>query len=393
MKKTYCNKYMKTGGKNLWNWVIVSVSGVIGFLFVSIFFVNTIFLQNAFVILDLSQRVPFSVKNEVLVEKPEKVYAKGLYLTAYSAASKKKRESIIALIENTELNTVVIDIKDDSGYVLYDSNILEVDEAGLEDNRLGDVAGIIKEFHDRGIYVIARQMVFQDPALAKKRPQWAIRNTQGGLWKDHKGQAWVDPTKKEVWEYNMAIAKEAVTFGFDEVNFDYVRFPSDGDMRSVVYTNKDKKKHEVMEEFYRYLGESFVNIPAWVSIDMFGFVMERHDGMVIGQRLADAVDVVDYICPMMYPSHYPRGHLGLRNPAAHPGEVIRHGMEKGVSHFAQTKAAVRPWIQAFNIGAMYGEKNIRAQIDEIERFGGAGWLLWNAANRYSSAGLKMNPQT
>lgn len=333
----------------------------------------------------LEVRLAYAKKQK---QKPPKRVVKGLYLTAYSAGSPQKVEAIIDLIRGTELNAVVIDIKDYSGFVLYDSAVPLVNELSLEDDRLGDIAAIIQTFHDHDIYVIARQTVFQDPILAEKKPEWAIKSTYGGLWRDHKGLAWVDPTIQDIWEYNMDIAREAVSFGFDEINFDYVRFPSDGNMSLVVYTTADKPRHDVMGEFYAFLGDSFETLPAWVSIDQFGFVMERHDGMSIGQRLEDAVDHIDYICPMMYPSHYPSGHLGLVNPAAHPYMVIDNGMQKGVPYFEDARAAVRPWIQAFNIGAEYGATNIRAQIDAIEQYDNAGWLLWNAANRYTAAGLR-----
>ncbi len=320
-------------------------------------------------------------------EKPEKREVKGLYITAYTAANTSSRNRIIDLINSTELNAVVIDIKDYTGYLLYDSEIEIVNELGTEKNRLGNVSDIIKAFHEQDIYVIARQTVFQDPVLARKKSEWAISAKSGGLWRDHKGLAWVDPTRQEIWEYNVEIAKEAIKLGFDEIQFDYVRFPSDGNMANVVYTNGDRERYDVMGDFYAYLDTELSSEPAWMSLDLFGFVMERHDGMSIGQRLEDAVDHVDYISPMMYPSHYPSGHLGLENPAASPGIVIDNGMKKGMPYFEDQRSKPRPWIQAFNIGATYGAVNIRAQIDMVEKYTDGGWLLWNAANRYSSAGL------
>ncbi len=329
-------------------------------------------------------------ENNTKKTKPAKREVKGLYLTAYSAGSAKKIDQIIDLMNQTELNAVVIDIKDYSGLVLYDSNLLWVNEFKTEDNRLGDVKALIKKLHENNIYVIARQTVFQDPVLAEKKPEWAIRSKTGGLWRDNKGLAWVDPTRKEIWNYNVAIAREAVRLGFDEINFDYVRFPSDGNMSNVVYTNGDKEKYEVMHDFYNYLSIRLSKEPVWLSLDFFGFVMERHDGMSIGQRLEDAVDETDYVCPMMYPSHYPSGHLGLENPAASPSLVIRNGMKKGLPYFIEKRAQVRPWIQAFDLGAVYSDGiRIREQIDEIEKVSDGGWLLWNASNRYTSAGLKL----
>lgn len=324
-------------------------------------------------------------------QKSNKREVKGLYLTAYSAGIPRKIDSIIDLIDDTELNAVVIDIKDYSGFVLYDSNVPLVQELGLESVRISDVRELIEKLHAHDIYVIARQTVFQDPVLAEKKHDWAIKSKLGGLWRDNKGLAWVDPTLQDVWDYNVEIAKEAIAFGFDEINFDYVRFPSDGNMSLVVYTNGGREKYEIMHDFYVYLNEQLSSYPAWISLDLFGFAMERHDGMNIGQRLEDAVDEVDYISPMMYPSHYPAGHLGLENPAAHPALVIDNGMRKGMPYFtSSTQAQVRPWLQAFNMGAVYDGNMIRAQIDTVEKYSSAGWLLWNAANRYTTAGLRLS---
>jgi hypothetical protein len=323
-------------------------------------------------------------------EKSSTTIVKGLYLTAYSAGNPKKIDEIIKLINSTELNAVVIDIKDYSGKILYASHIPLVKKIGSSENRLGDVEKLIKKLHRNHIYVIARQTVFQDPLLAERKPEWAVKSKAGGLWRDNKGLAWVDPTRQEVWNYNLAIAKEAVGLGFDELNFDYVRFPSDGNMSAVVYNTKDKKRYEVMGEFYNFLSEKLANYPVWISLDMFGFVMEKtgEDDMGIGQRLVDAVGAVDYVCPMMYPSHYPSGHLNLKNPAEYPGLVIDNGMKEGEKWFLNSRATVRPWLQAFNIGAVYDASKIREQIDAVEKYSNAGWLLWNAANRYSAAGLK-----
>jgi hypothetical protein len=161
-------------------------------------------------------------------------------------------------------------------------------------------------------------------------------------------------------------------------------------MSEVVYTVGDKKKYEVMEEFFKYMSAHLANEPAWLSLDMFGLVMEtaHENDMNIGQRLADAVDYADYICPMMYPSHYPSGHLGLANPADFPTLVFENGMQKGLPKFANQRAKLRPWLQAFNLGAVYDASKIRAQIDTTEKYTDAGWLLWNASNRYTNAGLK-----
>ena len=323
--------------------------------------------------------------------KPPRQKVKAIYLTAYSAGNPKKIDEIIHLIESTELNAVVIDIKDYSGLVLYGSKLLLVQQLHLSDNRLHDVTALINKLHQHHIYVIARQTVFQDPSLARAKPEWAIRDKRGGLWHDKKGLTWVDATRPEVWKYNMAIAKEVAGLGFDEINFDYIRFPSDGNMSEVVYTNGDlAKKYLTMRSFYQFVSKELADQPVWTSFDMFGFVMEKkgEDDMNIGQRLTDAVDDADYVCPMMYPSHYPPGHLGLKNPADFPGQVLEHGLSLGTPVFVGKRAELRPWIQAFNLGAVYDGTKIRTEIDEVEKYTPAGWMMWNASNRYTAAGLK-----
>ena len=380
----------------------LKISESIGQIFISKIILTAAAILSAIIIVYFWQTALINIDNNALFTSAydgveyrigEKNYlktVKGLYLTAYSAGSEKKIDEIINLIDKTELNAVVIDIKDYSGLVLYNSNLSTVNELKTEDDRLGDVQALVRKLHKHNIYAIARQTIFQDPVLAEAKSDWAIKKKSGGVWRDKKGLAWVDPTRKEVWNYNLAIAKEAIKFGFDEVNFDYVRFPSDGNMSEVVYTVGDKKKYEVMEEFYKYMSAHLANESAWLSLDMFGLVMETtaENDMNIGQRLADAVDYADYICPMMYPSHYPSGHLGLANPADYPALVFENGMQKGLPKFANQRAKLRPWLQAFNMGAVYDAAKIRAQIDTTEKYTDAGWLLWNASNRYTDAGLK-----
>lgn len=333
---------------------------------------------------------PFADELEQPVrQKPPRQVAKGVYLTASAAANPQKIDEIISLIKKTELNAVVIDIKDYTGKILYQSANPQVMEFKTSVPVLRDVSALIKKLHDNGVYVIARQTVFQDPVLAAAKPAWAIKTRDGKIWRDNLKLSWVDPTKREVWDYNVGIAKEAIAFGFDEVNFDYVRFPTDGDLRTVVFASSTGKRYENMAMFYQYLSDSLRDEPAWISLDFFGFVMERHDGMSIGQRLVDAVNTTDFISPMMYPSHYPKGYLNFDNPAQHPGAVIANGMKQGIGYFTSTsRAQVRPWLQAFHMGAQYDATKIRAQIDAVERHPNGGWLLWNASTRYTVAGLK-----
>ncbi|MFB6226017.1 MAG: putative glycoside hydrolase [Candidatus Paceibacteria bacterium] len=315
--------------------------------------------------------------------KPERIEARGVYLTARSAGNPQKVNQIIRLIEQTQLNSVVIDIKDFSGRLLYDSKLELAEKYSVEENRIGDIEALLTKLHQHNIYTIARISVFQDTALAESRPDLAIQNKEGEVWRNAKGLAWTNPAKKEVWEYNIAIAKEAAELGFDEVNFDYVRFPSDGDTSKIKPQRSTDQKQQVMAGFYEYISKEMRYEPVWTSLDFFGMTMESKEGLSIGQNLKHAVDEVDYISPMMYPSHYPKGHIGFENPAEHPGKILENGLRQGKKYFEDSRAQVRPWIQAFGLNYDYDREKMQAQIKTVEKYTDAGWLLWNARNVYS----------
>lgn len=367
---------------------------------------------------------------------------RGIYLTGWSAGSESKLNSIIELIGRTELNAVVIDIKDYSGYMSYRTGIKIVGDSGAENEpRILRPNAMIKKLHDAGIYVIARQTVFQDPILAKAYPEWAMQNVSTAstspvksisdhgaspaqaaeLWKDNKGLPWMDPAAKPVWDYNIAIAKDAFARGFDEVNFDYIRFASDGDLNKIKYPFWDEvtPKHKIMRNFFKYLRENLEGEK--ISADIFGLAtVDTWDDLGIGQVIEDAYEYFDYICPMVYPSHYAKGFMGYQSPAEYPYEIIKYSMDKalarlsvkekvvissttvGTTTIEQTAdvpkftAKLRPWLQDFDLGATYDETKVRAQIrattDSLSA-GGArgefygGWLLWDPANRYTEAAL------
>jgi hypothetical protein len=345
--------------------------------------------------------------------KPPEIEVKAIYLTSNSAANSKTIDKFIDFIKNTELNAVVIDIKDYSGKLSYDSQIDLVNQLENDHNLIKDLPDLIQKLHDNNIYVIARQTVFQDPELSAKKTNWAVKNkSTGGLWYDYKGLTWTDPTQQAVWDYNLQIAKEAIDLGFDEINFDYIRFPSDGPMKQMAFNNMNSRtKAEVMADFYKFLHENLKDEPAYISGDLFGLTTERNDDMNIGQQLEDAALYFDYVCPMIYPSHYPSGHLNLANPAAHPYEVISQAMKKGAESIqplteeiieteetetgeiiehkkvkvTEYRAKLRPWLQAFNMGAVYTPSMIDEQIQASAENGGFGYLLWNARNVYNYA--------
>ncbi len=317
--------------------------------------------------------------------KPPKT-VKGIYLTAYSAGKKERLQKYLDLIDQTELNAVVIDVKDYTGKILYNSKLRQVNQLGLKNVLIDDLKKLVNLLHEHNIYVIARQSVFQDPALSYLKPEWSIKNVYGQVWTDYKGLSWVDPNKRQVWIYNLKIAQELADLGVDEINFDYVRFPSDGNLKIIKYSSYISKE-DVLGSFFSFLKTNLKKKDVVFSVDLFGFVMER-ERLNIGQSLDIVLPYVDIVCPMMYPSHYPSGHLGLKNPADYPQLVLENGLKKGLVKFKKYSTKLRPWLQAFNLGAIYDGEKIRTQIETVEKYSSAGWLLWNARNYYTDAGLK-----
>ena len=282
-------------------------------------------------------------------------------------------------------NSVVIDIKDYSGYILYPSLLAEVTSIDGAAGKF-DPAEVVSDFHAAGIYLIARQTVFQDPVLARARPDLALKTVNGNIWYDKSGLAWLDPSRPEVWDYNAAIAKEADGLGFDEINFDYVRYPSDGNIGILNrHVPEGKTKSQVLGDFFAFMSDQLSpEIP--ISADTFGLVMDHADDdydLGIGQQLTEIVEHVDYVSPMMYPSHYPLSYLNLGNPAAYPGAVLEYGIRVGSPAFTDARAKLRPWLQAFHLGAYYDQAKVAAQIQAVENATSTqGWLLWNARNVY-----------
>ncbi len=349
------------------------------------------------------------------IPTPESV--KAVYMSQCGAASPSIRKHIKNLILSTELNAVVIDIKDYTGTVSFPTDL-----EGANDGKgciVKDMKELIEDFHKSGIYVIGRITVFQDPLYAKKHPDQAVQSkSKNAPWSDYKGLHFIDVGSKQFWRYIVALSHEAhQKYLFDELNYDYIRYPSDGPMSDAVYTLSDyNNRADELEKFFRYL-HYHVKVPdkaghfPVISADLFGMVTTNYDDLTIGQILEKALPYFDYIAPMVYPSHYPNSFLGLGNPNKHVYKVVNYCMEKAVKRTVATstpissfvysqipgtdmyakpaydKNKLRPWLQDFDYGGNYGAKEVRAQIQAVYDAGLNSWMLWDPANRYTKEAL------
>ena len=326
----------------------------------------------------------------VVTHLPTPEPLKAIYMTSYVAGHKDLRSALMKLIQETELNAVVIDIKDYSGRIAFPVNDPELHSVGASEKRIADLDDFLEELHRKGIYIIGRISVFQDSFLVGKRPAWAVKRESDKtvVWKDYKGVQWLDAGNHEVWEYIVRLAKESYTRGFDELNFDYIRFPSDGNMNDIFYPmSEGRVKAEVIREFFSYLRESLAGTSAILSADLFGMTTTNKDDLNIGQILEYALPYFDYISPMVYPSHYPATFLGFANPAANPYEVVKYSMDEAYRRASTTPLKLRPWLQDFDIGADYDAEKVRAQMKAVYDAGLTSWMLWAPSNRYTKDAL------
>ncbi len=330
------------------------------------------------------------------IETP--VPVKGLYMTSWVASSQSLRNNIVKIIDTTEINTLVIDIKDYSGKIIYpikDNPTLK--SFGSEEVRVKDLQEFIESLHKKGIYVVGRVAVFQDEYFVKHRPDLAVKNKAGTeVWKDRKGISWIDVSSREYWDYIIMIAKESHKVGFDEINFDYIRFPSDGDMRDISFPfSSTTPKATALKNFFIYLHAALIDSGIKTSADVFGMVTTAKDDMGIGQYLENVLPYFDYVMPMVYPSHYPPTFEGFAEPEAHPYDVVHIAMKAAVDRAvlaSTTTSKLRPWLQDFGLRMSYGPAEVDAQIKATNDVGLDSWILWSPSNKYTRGALETNPQ-
>lgn len=328
------------------------------------------------------------------VKQAEAPKVKGIYVTAYSAGG-SRLDSLIDLVDKTELNSMVIDIKDDAGYITYKTDNPTLQQMGKPQNFIGDIDKLMARLEKHEIYPIARIVVFKDTVLAKKNPELSFRKGDGSVWSNSKGDSFVNPYSKEVWDYNIEVAKEAAKQGFKEIQFDYVRFPEGFEKRadSLKYTKNELSRIETVAAFVKYAREQLEPLGIRVSVDIFGYAASVPAAEGIGQDFVKISDQVDIICPMIYPSHYTTGWFNAKDPDKAPYQTIKGAVTdtlKKLEPLGDKKPIIRPWIQDFTASWLgkghytkYGKHEVEEQIRALNEMNIDEYLLWNANNRYT----------
>jgi hypothetical protein len=311
--------------------------------------------------------------------------AKGAHVSIFIAASDTDLAKMIGLVERTELNALEIDVKDEAGTIGFNIDYPLAQQAKAASD-YEDLESIVDQLRYRDIYSICRVVCFKDPKLGKARPDLAIQSKGGGVWSTG---AWLDPYSREVWDYDLAVAEAAAKAGFNEVQFDYVRFPSDGNVKDCVYPHQDARPPpQVIDDFLSYARQRLAPYNVFISADLFGLTASGQGDMNIGQRVVEVAQRTDFISPMVYPSHYNAGEYNIKVPEANPGDTVTKSLEDFKKKMAGTDCGLRPWLQDFSLRIAYSPDMVRRQIDATEALGIKQWLLWDPDCTYSEAALK-----
>ena len=320
---------------------------------------------------------------------------RGIYLTGWSAGSKKRFPQLVAMVDRTELNAMVIDVKDD-GQIYYDIDLpLAKDSHALA--HAYKVDPVIATLNEHHIFPIARIACMRDNKLAIAHPELAVHDANGNLWHDHSKHYWLNPYKKEVWDYNVDIALDALKHGFKDIQFDYVRFPSEGKVNSLVYDGRPEgaKREDQIAAFMKYAADKIHAQGGWFTADVFGLTSRVKNDEGIGQKFEKVIQNVDYLCPMVYPSHYAYGEYGMKDPNLEPYKTITLSVGDAQKRlYANPKCKLRPWIQDFNLRHVrYGAPEVKAEIKALNDLGIYDFLIWNAGNKYTEAALSQGKDT
>lgn len=378
---------------------------------------------------------------EIITHVPLPEAVKGIYMTSCVAGTPTFRDSLVRLIEETEINAVIIDVKDYSGTISFPP-VSEYWMPAWQNARCGtsDMKHFIAELHEKGIFVIARITVFQDPFHAERHPELAVHKASDGtVWHDHKKLSFIDVGAREYWDHILELSVMSYNIGFDELNFDYIRYPSDGPMNDIAFTKSMEgeygaDKQANLEAFFQYLNERLddeslysavhhvntgrASATPWTSADLFGMTTTNYDDLSIGQVQDRTAPYFDFVMPMVYPSHYPNSFLGLGNPNDYPYKVVNYAMQAGVNRMKSSTTPMqgfqherigtstpalykkpvfgadkfRTWIQDFDYGGEYDAEDVRAQIQASYDAGVDSWIIWAPSNIYTRAALKSSKE-
>ena len=382
------------------------------------------------------KKVPVEDTREVVKHVPLPEQVKTIYMTSCVVGTPSFREKLVTLMNETEINSVIIDIKDFSGTISFPP----MDESwnpAWQDARCGtrDMKEFIASLHEDNIFVIGRITVFQDPFYTATHPDLAVKKADRvSVWEDYKGLSFIDVGARPYWDHLIELSIDAYNIGFDELNYDYVRYPSDGPMSDIAFVHSEggphgSDKQANLEAFFKYLNEKlddeslFAEVrhentgretdTPWTSADLFGMTTTNTDDLSIGQVIERAAPYFDFIAPMVYPSHYPDSFLGLGNPNDYPYKVVHYAMESGVERMTASTTVVagfehtrigtstpavyakptwtgdklRTWIQDFDYGGDYDAADVRAQIQASYDAGVMSWMIWAPSNIYTRAAL------
>lgn len=318
---------------------------------------------------------------------------RGLYVNRFAAQSAHRMRWLIGVADSTEINGLVIDMKDEFGLNFRSENPEFRKYEGSGHGMVRDVRALLDTLHAHNIFAIARIVTFKDPTAAQANAAWTIKRPDGTEWEDKKGFRWVDPYNRALWDYNIGIAEELVHLGFDEIQFDYIRFPEPyKSLPKQVFPAADGlSKPDLLAAFLKEAHERLNKLGVRCTADVFGFVATIRGPLEVGQEWEKLAPVTDVLLPMTYPSHFPRGSFGIARPNAEPYQIQKISMDEARKRDAKlgitSPEHVRPWLQAFSLGKMqptYGPEQIEEQKKAVYDAGYDGWVMWHPGSKYES---------
>lgn len=355
---------------------------------------------------DVGELIRLSLVNDFYEQPPvdftaynymRPVEVRGIYVSANRAGISSYFDALVELCTQSEVNAMVIDVKTDKGEITFTNEIPIADELGISVNLIPDIRGTLEILNKNDIYPIARVVAFKDNGAWEHRPDLYIKNSDGSIWRDSSSlkSAWLNPYNKESWDYILEIAKGAIDVGFKEIQFDYIRFDTSSRLSDADFGDTmDKSRIEIINEFTKYASEKIRGWGAFISADVYGTIIaSKVDAGIVGQDYREMSSYLDYICPMVYPSHYANNTFGIEYPDTMPYEVILNAMNLSNEALADAEkaAVVRPWLQGFTADYLksyskyipYTPEEIRKQIQAVYDAGLTEWIIWNPSINYN----------